>query len=55
MGNRVFGRGNHFSFAPSHPGQLSLLPPAERKISTIRSAEVNQTVHDIWPFPALVH
>jgi len=34
----VFGRANHLSIAPSHPGQLSLLSSAGREISTNRSA-----------------
>jgi len=34
----VFGRSNHLSISPSHPGQLSLLPYAEREMSTGQSA-----------------
>jgi len=34
----IFGRTNHLSISPSHPGQLSLLPSASRKISTSESA-----------------
>jgi len=34
----VFGRANHLSISPYHPGQLSLLPSAGREISTGQSA-----------------
>jgi len=30
----VFGRINHLSISPSQPGQLSLLPPVGREMST---------------------
>jgi len=34
----VFGRTNHLSISPSHPGQLGLLPSVGREMSTSRSA-----------------
>jgi len=34
----VFGRANHLSISPSHPGQLSLLPSAGREMSSSQSA-----------------
>jgi len=34
----VFGGQNHLSISPSHPGQLSLLPSAGRKMSTSQRA-----------------
>jgi len=34
----VFGRANHLSISPSHPGQLSLLPSVGREMSTGESA-----------------
>jgi len=34
----VFGRANNPSISPSYPGQLSLLPSAEREMSTSQSA-----------------
>jgi len=34
----VFGRANHLSISPSHPGQLSLLPSVGREMSTSQSA-----------------
>jgi len=37
MGDRL-RRINHLSISPSHPGQLSLLPSAGRKISTSQNA-----------------
>ena len=34
----VFGRTNHLSISPSHPGQLGLLPSAGREMSTSQRA-----------------
>jgi len=34
----VFGRENHLSISPSHPGQLSLLPSVGREMSTGHTA-----------------
>ena len=34
----VFGRANHLSISPGHPGQFSLLPAAGREMSTSESA-----------------
>ena len=34
----VFGRANHFSISPSHPGQLSLLPLQDGETNTGQSA-----------------
>jgi len=36
----VFGRANHLSISPSHPGRLSLLPSAGRKMSRPTSQSV---------------
>jgi len=36
----VVGRANHLSIAPSHPGQLSLLPSAGREMSKFLAAKV---------------
>jgi len=37
MGNRL-RRTNYLGISPSHPGQLSLLPSAGRKMNTSQSA-----------------
>ena len=34
----AFGRANHLSISPNHPGQLSLISWAERELSTGKSA-----------------
>jgi len=36
----VFGRANHLSISPSHPGELSLLPSAGRQMSTDHSVRM---------------
>jgi len=49
----VFGRANHLSISPSHPGQLSLLPSAEREMNTGQSAPMfcGWGVKARWLFP----